>query len=697
MKKILFTLFLFISFCAFTQAQEKLVVGYFANNSWNNLANNDISKLTHLNIAFANPDAAGNMVTYNHEALKTPIAEIKKQGVKVLLSVAGGGATAEIQDIWAKYMQPANVDNFIDKTIALLLEYGYDGIDLDIEHDGFFAKLGANYAPYVSKLSQKLKENGLLLTTALPGTYSFAAMTSDVLSKFDFINIMTYDATGNWNLNRPGQHSSIKLAVDGINYWANSKGIPKEKIILGLPFYGWDFDEVPLNSYRDFTFAQMVKLNESYAYLDNVGQKYYNSIPTILTKTLLSENECGGVMIWHIGCDIRGKYSLLNTIKRGQSEYRNNLARNKETTSTELEVADHNPASFATDGNPTTRWSGKPINPGYLTVDLGKETAISSIHIDWEDSYAKSFEIQVSNDNENWETIKSFSDQTLQVVSNHAIQVVKELDANARYLRLKCTVGTQVGTAIWCYSIWDLRIFGQEISLPEEATVKYSPTLYNPQAVSDRNLDVTLTSSDPTVADIVGNQVQMQKAGYVEITATQNGNEEFGAAVTRYHHLTIEKADQTISFEPIAQSALAVNKTVELKAVSTSELPVRFTSSDTNVAEVVDGVLHIKSVGTCTIKALQDGDERYNSATATQTIDITTSVKLTNEQKLSVFPNPASSYITINGETNIPVEIYSITGNLLIKTTDKNIQIKHLPNGIYLLKSGEFNQRLIKM
>lgn len=697
MKKTLFILVVLFSFSLFVNAQEKLIVGYYANNQWNSLSKNDANKLTHLNISFANPDANGDMQTYNHEALKGPIAEIKAQGVKVLLSVAGAGTTAEMQDIWAEYMKPDKVNSFVDRTIALLLEYGYDGIDLDIEHDPFFAKLGANYAPYVNLLSQKLKENGLLLTTALPGTYSFAATTSEVLSKFDFINIMTYDATGNWNLNNPGQHSSIDLAVNGINYWVNTKGIPREKIILGVPFYGWDFDEVPLNSYRDFTFAQMVTINESYAYLDNVGKKYYNGIPTILTKTLLSEKECGGIMIWHIDCDIRGKYSLLRTIKRGQSEYRNNIARGKATTSTALEIESKNFASNATDGNPTTRWAGQPLNPGYLTIDLGKKTAISSIHIDWEDSYAKSFEVQVSNDNANWKTIKSFTNQELLVVSNHALQEIKGLNAKARYLRLEMTEGTAVNGTVWCYSIWDIRVFGQEISLAEEHTIPFSTELYDPQTTSDRGLEVTLSSSDESIAKVVDNKIQLLKTGVVEIEATQSGNKEVGAAIIRYQTLTIEKGNQTINFEPIAVSELKPNTTIELIATSTSGLPVRFITSNKKIAEVIDGVLHIKAVGSCTITALQDGDDRYNRAKATQKINVTTSVKSTNEQKISVYPNPASSFITVERVSDSQIEIYSLTGSLLIKSTDKTINIEHLPAGIYLVKTNNINQRLIKL
>lgn len=161
--------------------------------------------------------------------------------------------------------------------------------------------------------------------------------------------------------------------------------------------------------------------------------------------------------------------------------------------------------------------------------------------------------------------------------------------------------------------------------------------------------------------------------------------------------MTIVKANQTINFEPIAASELKPNNTVKLVATSSSGLPVRFTSSNNNIAEVIDGVLHIKAVGSCTIRAIQDGDDRYNSASTAQKIDVTTSLKSTNEQKISIYPNPASSFVTIEGVNNSHIEIYSLTGNLLIQSTEKTINIEHLPAGIYLVKIGNINQRLIKL
>ncbi len=470
MRKLLAIFIAMMLSIGFAVAQnQKLVVGYFANNQWNNLADCDLSGLTHLNISFANPNQKGEIEIYNRLEVKKELKRAKSLGVKTLLAVAGGGLSGEQQKIWANCVKPSNVDKFIDNIIQTLLDDNYDGIDLDLEHDHFLNMLGSNYAPFVKKLHKKLKEHNLLLSTALFGRHRYAVMTSEVLSLFDYINVMAYDATGNWNLNRPGQHSPMELASGSIEFWRN-QGVPREKIILGLPFYGYDFDDEPISNDRSFGYSMIVQWNPEYAYLDEVGKKYYNGIYTIKNKTLLSENECGGIMIWHISCDTKDEYSLMKAIKDAKEEYAGNIARGKRVRSSKLERQDC-PAKYLTDGNPMTRWAGLPLNPAIITIDLEEVLDIDSVVIDWESSYGKTFELLVSKDKKKWDKVASFEEQELQVVSNHARQDIKNINAKARYLKLMITKGTEVNGKVWCYSIWDLRVFKKKANSGSEPTV----------------------------------------------------------------------------------------------------------------------------------------------------------------------------------------------------------------------------------
>lgn len=83
-----------------------------------------------------------------------------------------------------------------------------------------------------------------------------------------------------------------------------------------------------------------------------------------------------------------------------------NLALNKPVTVSSTESASY-AASYAVDGNASTRWSSAYADPQYLIVDLGAQKAITSVVLQWESAYAKQFQIQTSNDNDTWTTVYS--------------------------------------------------------------------------------------------------------------------------------------------------------------------------------------------------------------------------------------------------------------------------------------------------
>ena len=86
-----------------------------------------------------------------------------------------------------------------------------------------------------------------------------------------------------------------------------------EKLILGVPFYGYEFNNSNVSS---FSFSSMVSLNNSYAEIDNVGTKYYNGRATIARKVKLASTKLSGIMVWELGQDSFNDYSLLKTIHK---------------------------------------------------------------------------------------------------------------------------------------------------------------------------------------------------------------------------------------------------------------------------------------------------------------------------------------------------------------------------------------------
>jgi hypothetical protein len=125
-----------------------------------------------------------------------------------------------------------------------------------------------------------------------------------------------------------------------------------------------------------------------------------------------------------------------------------NLALHQPTTASSIQGASW-PASNATDGNLSTRWSSAFSDPQWLEVDLGSAQPVCQVVINWETAYAKAFQIQVSNDNSTWATIYSTTTgtggtQTLNV------------SGSGRYIRMYGTTrATQYG-----YSIYEFQVYG---------------------------------------------------------------------------------------------------------------------------------------------------------------------------------------------------------------------------------------------
>src|SRR5882724_2685560 len=79
------------------------------------------------------------------------------------------------------------------------------------------------------------------------------------------------------------------------------------------------------------------------------------------------------------------------------------LSQGKAATASSTEAAG-TPAAAALDGNTGTRWSSAFSDPQWLQVDLGSTAAISQVVLNWQNSYAVAFQIQVSDNGTSWTT-----------------------------------------------------------------------------------------------------------------------------------------------------------------------------------------------------------------------------------------------------------------------------------------------------
>lgn len=288
-----------------------LVVGYAPN--WRNpaeLASSiDFSKLTHLNLAFENPVDDSGRLSF-HEGEKQLIDKAQKSGVKVLVSI-GGGSVSEDAAMRGRY----NALLASDKRAAFVRELGayvethhLDGIDVDLEGPA----IGPDYGAFIDDLAAELHRRGKLITAAL-GSYGGDRVPDAALAKLDLIHVMAYDATGPWNLKKPGPHSTLEFAKRSVDSWLK-RGVPPARLVLGVPFYGYAFGATATK--REYSYADIVAEFPGAEDKDLIGDAiHYNGAPTIRAKASYAmEQKLAGIMIWSLDSDAAGSKSLLTVI-----------------------------------------------------------------------------------------------------------------------------------------------------------------------------------------------------------------------------------------------------------------------------------------------------------------------------------------------------------------------------------------------
>jgi GH18 family chitinase len=247
----------------------------------------------------------GNLVL--PPGMDTLVAKAHQHQAKVLVSIGGGSHNP----YYASLLIDAKRSALIEKFIQLCIDHNLDGIDVDLEGNA----IDKNYDKLISDLSEVLKPKDKLLTAAF-ATWNANNISNAALKKFDFINIMSYDQTGPWRPKEPGQHSTYIKAEEDLNYWVTTRGLPKKKINLELPFYGYCFGTKYGES---MAYGQIVEKfpgskQQDVVVPDNGGIIYYNGLPTIKSKTILAQKKAGGVMIWQLLQDSPGNNSLFGAI-----------------------------------------------------------------------------------------------------------------------------------------------------------------------------------------------------------------------------------------------------------------------------------------------------------------------------------------------------------------------------------------------
>ncbi len=325
-----------------------------------------IRMLTHINYAFAK--VVDGEITFparnpeQEQRTKSSVDRIiglKKinSDLKVILSVGGWGA----EGFSDAALTEASRLKFAVSGCRMVKEYGFDGIDIDWEYPGqtgggnvFRAEDKQNFTlmlkalrEQLDQLSREMKRNTsdyLLLTVATGADQAFMDHTEmgEAQKYLDFINIMTYDFHSGLHP-VSGHHSNLykskKPAASDISTEIAVErhiqaGVPVEKLVIGVPFYGRFWTGVPDTSAGLYQQTKSVGNSINYNqivskilpdksfrhYWDPDAQapflyskdsammiSYDNPLSLKLKTEYLKKKQLAGVMFWEFSGDFEGE------------------------------------------------------------------------------------------------------------------------------------------------------------------------------------------------------------------------------------------------------------------------------------------------------------------------------------------------------------------------------------------------------
>lgn len=323
-------------------------------------------KLTRINFAFANirqgrivegdPSDAANLAT---------LVELKKENpdLTVLVSVGGWLWSGRFSDA---SLTVASRAKFIDSVADFITRYNLDGLDIDWEYPGMAGAAGnvfrpddkQNYTLLLKQLRerfnrmQKPLHRHLYITIAAGASSEFLEHTemSKVQKYVDTVNLMAYDYYEPGDDKLTGNHAPLfvdpadpkGISADKSVKEFEAAGVPAEKIVLGVPFYGhvWGHvgatdnglfqsgEPVP-NAYANYDALSTTMLSQGYKrywdakasapYLYNphtqIFVSYEDPESLALKCKYVIDHKLGGIMFWEYGSDPSGK--LLNAIDLG--------------------------------------------------------------------------------------------------------------------------------------------------------------------------------------------------------------------------------------------------------------------------------------------------------------------------------------------------------------------------------------------
>lgn len=224
------------------------------------------------------------------------VAMGKLGGTKIMIMLGGWGSDKGFAEAAAT---PEARLKLANNLVNYCQAHGLAGVDFDWE----FPENATQFADYellMQVTRTEFDKVDLLLTSAI-GTRHYDSFTEATYTYLDWINIMAYDE--HWTQSgrsMGGNHAPTHIQEKHYPQW-ESVGVPRDKLVLGVPFYGRLTENwADARSYSDIFNSYGPESSHNLA-----GGYNFNGPHTIYNKASYAvENGYGGVMIWEIEQDL---------------------------------------------------------------------------------------------------------------------------------------------------------------------------------------------------------------------------------------------------------------------------------------------------------------------------------------------------------------------------------------------------------
>ena len=240
----------------------------------------------------------------------------------------------------------------------------------------------------------------------------------------------------------------------------------------------------------------------------------------------------------------------------------------------------------------------------------------------------------------------TISGTTLTITGAGSVVVHANQSGNANY-----NPATQVSRTI------TVNKANQTITFPDPGTPTFGDGPLTLTASSSSGLPIVYTvASGP--ATISGNTLTITGAGSVVVQVNQSGNANYNPATQVSRTITVNKADQTITFPDPGAQTYGVTP-LSLTATSSSLLAVIYTVAS-GPATINGNTLTITGAGSVVIDANQSGNSDYNPAT-----QVSRTITVNKANQTITFPDPGTPTF---GDTPLTLTASSSSGLAIVYT-----------------------------